>query len=213
MRNFEIDPTLVFRTGRPVNLNRLTSLYDLIPLPRLKYPPYQAAPTPGFETPEDIFTTLRGRDVLLHHPFQGFDPVVQFISTAANDPQVLAVKATLYRTNATSPVMYALMEAAQRGKEVVAVVELKARFDEQSNIQWARQLEERGGTVVYGLVGLKTHCKLALVLRKEEGGFRRYTHIGTGNYNPDTARQYTDLSYLTSDRKPTPKASSQPRAR
>lgn len=199
VRNFDIDTNLVFRVGKPVNLNRIYALYGLIPLPHLKYPPYFPSHPPGLEASENMFETLHQRDVLLHHPFESYDPVVRFLETVARDPQVMAIKTTLYRTSANSPIMYALMEAAQRGKEVVVVVELKARFDEQSNIHWARRLEERGGTVVYGLVGLKTHCKLALILRKEDGVFRRYAHIGTGNYNPDTAKLYTDLSLLTSD--------------
>jgi len=199
MSNFDIDATLVFRVGKPVNLNRIYALYGLIPLPHMKYANFIPAQPQGLDEPEDIFERLRSRDVLLHHPFESFDPVVRFIETVARDPQVLAIKTTLYRTSANSPIMFALMEAAQRGKEVVVVVELKARFDEQSNIHWARRLEERGGTVVYGLVGLKTHCKLALVIRKEESGIRRYAHIGTGNYNPDTARLYTDLSLMTGE--------------
>jgi polyphosphate kinase len=198
-RNFDVEPPFIFRTGNPVNLSRLMALYGLISRPRLKFQPYHPVALQGFEEPEEIFTRLRAREVLLHHPFESFDPVVRFIETAARDPRVLAIKTTLYRTSADSPIMYALMEAAQRGKEVIVVVELKARFDEQSNIDWARQLEERGGTVVYGLVGLKTHCKLSLVIRREEDGFRRYAHIGTGNYNPETARLYTDFSLLTSD--------------
>jgi polyphosphate kinase len=199
-RNLDLEPSLVFRTGRPVNLNRLSGLYDLIPLPRLKFPPHAPAHMKDFSAPEDIFPRLKECDLLLHHPFESFDPVVRFIETAARDPKVLAIKTTLYRTSTDSPIMYALMEAAQRGKEVVVVVELKARFDEQSNIRWARQLEEKGGTVVYGLVGLKTHCKLALIVRREKGGFRRYAHIGTGNYNPDTARLYTDYSLFTREK-------------
>ncbi len=199
IRNLDLDPGLVFRTGHPVNLNRLAALYGLVALPHLKFTPHAPRLPGGFSDPGEIFMRLQEQDVLLHHPFDSFDPVVRFIETVARDPQVLAIKTTLYRTNAGSPIMYALMEAAQRGKEVVVVVELKARFDEQSNIHWARQLEERGGTVVYGLVGLKTHCKVALVLRREQDGFRRYAHVGTGNYNPETARHYTDMSLFTSD--------------
>ncbi len=198
-RNLDLEPELVFRVGSPVNLSRLSLLYGLVPLARLKYPAWHPVAVPGMGTPTDIFTRLRDHDSLLHHPFESFDPVVRFIETVAQDPQVLAIKTTLYRTSADSPIMFALMEAAQKGKEVVVVVELKARFDEQSNIHWARQLEERGGTVVYGLAGLKTHCKIALVVRREADGFRRYVHIGTGNYNPETARTYTDFSLFTSD--------------
>ncbi len=196
----DLEPELVFRTGHPVNLNRLTMLPGLIPLPKLKFKPWQPVATPNFSDAEGVFSRLKSGDMLLHHPFESFDPVVRFIETVAQDPQVLAIKTTLYRTSADSPIMFALMEAAQRGKEVVVVVELKARFDEQSNIHWARQLEERGGTVVYGLAGLKTHCKVALVVRREADGFRRYAHVGTGNYNPETAKLYTDLSLFTCDR-------------
>lgn len=199
MHNFDIDSTLVYRVGKPVNLSRIFALHGLIPLPHLKYAPFMPSHPEGTEDAETLFDRLRTRDILLHHPFESFDPVVRFIESVARDPQVMAIKTTLYRTSADSPIMLALMEAAQRGKEVVVVVELKARFDEQSNINWARRLEERGGTVVYGLVGLKTHCKLALAMRKEEGVFRRYAHVGTGNYNPDTARLYTDLSLMTCD--------------
>jgi polyphosphate kinase len=199
-RYLDLEPELVFKTGHPVNLSRLALLHGLIPVPRLKFTPWQPANTESLETPTDIFNRLRTKDLLLHHPFESFDPVVRFIETVARDPQVLAIKTTLYRTSADSPIMFALMEAAQRGKEVVVVVELKARFDEQSNIHWARQLEERGGTVVYGLAGLKTHCKVALIVRREPDGFKRYAHVGTGNYNPETARHYTDLSLFTSDR-------------
>jgi len=196
----DLEPELVFRTGHPVNLTRLGQLHALINRPDLKFAPWHPVPAEGFEDAGAIFNRLRAGDVMLHHPFDSFDPVVRFIETVSRDPQVLAIKTTLYRTSADSPIMFALMEAAQRGKEVVVVVELKARFDEQSNIHWARQLEERGGTVVYGLAGLKTHCKVALVVRREDDGFKRYAHVGTGNYNPETARLYTDLSLFTSDR-------------
>jgi len=199
-RYLDLEPELVFRSGHPVNLSRLALLHGLIPIPRLKFAPWQPVPTKNFDNPTEIFTRLRHEDILLHHPFESFDPVVRFIETVARDPMVLAIKTTLYRTSADSPIMFALIEAAQLGKEVVVVVELKARFDEQSNIHWARQLEERGGTVVYGLAGLKTHCKVALVVRREPDGFKRYAHVGTGNYNPETAKHYTDLSLFTSDR-------------
>jgi polyphosphate kinase len=199
VRYLDLEPELVFRAGNPINLSRLSLLYGLIPLPGLKFPAWHPVPQAGFGNPAEVFGRLRENDLLLHHPFDSFDPVVRFIETVARDPQVLAIKTTLYRTSADSPIMFALMEAAQLGKEVVVVVELKARFDEQSNIHWARQLEERGGTVVYGHAGLKTHCKIALVVRREADVFRRYVHIGTGNYNPETARAYTDFSLFTCD--------------
>jgi polyphosphate kinase len=198
-RIFEVDAGQIFKVDGPVNLNRLASLYHMVPLAHLKYPPLHPSHAAHFTEPEDIFHGIRDRDILLHHPFDSYDPVVRFVQAAAEDPRVAVIKQTLYRTNQDSPIMYALLEAAEQGKEVVAVVELKARFDEKSNIQWARQLEEKGGTVVYGLVGLKTHCKLSLAIRKEDSGFASYAHIGTGNYNPDTARAYTDLSLLTRD--------------
>ena len=198
-RIFDIEARQVFRVDGPVNLNRLASLYNMVPQSNLKYPPLHPNQVARFNEPEDLFHEIRARDMLLHHPFDPYDPVVRFIQAAAEDPKVFVIKQTLYRTNEESPIMYALLEAAEQGKEVIAVVELKARFDEKSNIQWARQLEEKGGTVVYGLVGLKTHCKLSLAIRKEDSGFASYAHVGTGNYNPETARRYTDLSLLTSD--------------
>jgi polyphosphate kinase len=198
-KTFDIDASQIFRVDGPVNLNRLASLYNMVPMANLKYPPIHPGSGPHFQDSEDLFHEIRHRDILLHHPFDSYDPVVRFIQSAAEDPKVQVIKQTLYRTNEESPIMYALLEAAEQGKEVIAVVELKARFDEKSNISWARQLEEKGGTVVYGLVGLKTHCKLSLAIRKEESGFAQYAHVGTGNYNPETARLYTDISFLTSD--------------
>ncbi|MDQ3002732.1 MAG: polyphosphate kinase 1 [Fibrobacterota bacterium] len=205
MENFGLEPQLVFSVPGPVNLNRLMGLYQLAPMEELKFPPHSPHSLTHAGEPQDMFARLRERDLLLHHPYDSFDPVIDFIRGAARDPEVLCIKQTLYRTSAESPVMYALLEAAELGKEVTAVVELQARFDEKSNINWARQLQDSGGTVVYGLVGLKTHCKLSLVLRSEAGGgglddrIRRYAHVGTGNYHPETAKHYTDLSLLTAD--------------
>ncbi len=199
IKYFDIEPNLVFRVPNPVNLNRVVSLYNLLPHHLLKYSPLIANHSIKFSDWDAFFKSIQTQDIFLHHPYDSFDPVVQFIQSAARDPKVLAIKQTLYRTNQESQIMYALLEAAELGKEVVVVVELQARFDEKSNIGWARELEEYGGTVVYGLVGLKTHSKLALVVRKEEEGFSQYAHIGTGNYNPDTAKNYTDLSLLTAN--------------
>ncbi len=197
VKNFDIETKLLFKVNGPVNLNRLMELYKQVPLRALKDEPLLPAIPYHFHEAGDVFDAVGSRDILLHHPFDSFDPVVRFIQTAAKDPDVLAIKQTLYRTNEDSSIMYALLDAAELGKEVVVVVELKARFDEKSNISWARQLEEQGGTVLYGLVGLKTHAKLSLIVRREEGGLRRYAHAGTGNYNPETARLYTDMSYFS----------------
>lgn len=188
----------VFPIDGPINLMRLMSLYGLIERPDLKNKNFQPLVPRGLEQPERIFQTVRAQDWLLHHPFDSYTPVVDFLNQAAVDPDVLAIKLTLYRTSGDSPIIEALKQASIRGKQVTAVIELKARFDEANNIQWARELEETGVHVVYGLVGLKTHCKCLLVVRQEAGKLVRYAHLGTGNYNPKTARLYTDMSLLTS---------------
>jgi polyphosphate kinase len=197
--NFELDESQVFRTDGPVNLSRLMHLYSDTPRPDLKYPPFVPHELRLNRKSADLFEELRHRDILLHHPYDSYDGVVGFIEAAAKDPNVVSIKQTLYRTSADSTIFNALTEAAQ-SKEVTVVVELTARFDEASNIRWARDLEDAGVQVFHGIVGLKTHCKLALLVRRDSDGIvRRYGHLGTGNYNPVTARFYTDLSLLTAD--------------
>ncbi len=187
----------VYRINGPINLMRLMSVYGLIDRPDLKDKPFQPYTPPALASPGELFHNIRKQDALLHHPYDSFGPVVDFLNAAADDPQVFAIKQTLYRTSGDSPIISALKRASQNGKQVTALIELKARFDELNNIQWARELQETGVHVVYGLVGLKTHCKTCLVVRREGEGLRRYCHLGTGNYNPKTARIYTDLSYFT----------------
>jgi polyphosphate kinase len=197
--NFELDEDQVFRGEGPVNLSRLMFFYGDVRRPELKFPPFTPKPLKLSPNSANIFDELRRRDILLHHPFDSYDPVVDFIEQGAKDPAVLSMKQTLYRTSHESPVFEALIEAAAT-KETTLVVELMARFDEASNISWARSMEDAGVQVFHGVVGLKTHCKLAMLVRRDEDGqTRRYCHLGTGNYNPDTARFYTDLSLLTSD--------------
>ena len=186
----------VFRLNGPLNLLRLQSLAD-IDRPDLKFTPFEPVNLSPLREPERIFDTLRERDVMLHHPYDSFTPVVNFVEEAARDPQVFAIKQTLYRTSGDSSIVRALIAASQNGKQVTALVELKARFDEANNIQWAKQLEDAGVHVVYGLLGYKIHGKLCLVVRREGSRLRHYAHLGTGNYHPRTARLYTDLSYFT----------------
>jgi polyphosphate kinase len=197
--NFRLAPWQIFRVDGPPNLARISYLYDQAPRPDLKFQPFvprELALKPGATS---LFDLIRKRDLLLHHPYDSYSAVVRLIESAAKDPDVLSIKQTLYRTSENSPIVRALIEAAAK-KEVAVVVELKARFDEASNIRWARNLQEAGVQVFYGVSGLKTHCKLALIARREsDGQIRRYAHLGTGNYNPSTARYYTDLSLLTSD--------------
>src|SRR5271165_976312 len=200
LRELDVDPGDVIEVPGLLDLSSVWQIYSL-DRPDLKDPPFVPATPPAFgerETPKSIFATLRDGDVLVHHPYDSFSTTVQrFIEQAAADPNVLAIKQTLYRTSGDSPIVNALIDAAEAGKQVVALVELKARFDEQANIKWARALEDAGVHVVYGLIGLKTHCKTALVVRREGSMIRRYCHIGTGNYNPKTARLYEDVGLLT----------------
>lgn len=199
MSNLEVKRPDVYRFGMP--LSRLRHIAAL-EIPELKYPPFVASMPPALEpeaAEEDIFAIIRQRDVLLHHPFNSFQPVIDFLDKAAEDPNVLGIKITLYRVGQKSPVVHALLEAAEGETQVASVVELKARFDEGSNIEWARALERQGVHVVYGLIGLKVHAKVIMVVRKEGEEMRRYIHLGTGNYNPVTARLYTDLGLFTAD--------------
>ncbi|OKH84121.1 polyphosphate kinase [Mycobacterium sp. ST-F2] len=200
LRELDVHPGDVIEVPGLLDLSSLWQIYG-VDRPDLKDRPFVPATPPAFgerETPKSIFSTLRDGDVLVHHPYDSFSTTVQrFIEQAAADPNVLAIKQTLYRTSGDSPIVNALIDAAEAGKQVVALVEIKARFDEQANIKWARQLEQAGVHVVYGLIGLKTHCKTALVVRREGSTIRRYCHIGTGNYNPKTARLYEDVGLLT----------------
>jgi polyphosphate kinase len=189
----------LYKVVGPVNLNRLMALYDLIDRPELKYAAFTPSVPERLRTGSDIFATLRAGDVLLHHPFQGFGPVMDFIKQAAADPQVLAIKQTLYRAGSDSAIVGALSDAAQAGKDVTVIIELRARFDEEANIGLATKLQEAGAHVMYGVFGFKTHAKLVMVVRREEKGLRRYCHLGTGNYHPKTARLYTDYGLLTAD--------------
>ena len=196
--NLEIDDDAVYRVEGPLALVRLKHIAAL-DRPDLKDAPFTPAPLPGLGEDEDIFSAIRRGDILLHHPFDSFQPVIDFLRAAARDPNVLAIKMTLYRVGPNAPVVEALLDANARGKQVAALVELKARFDEESNIEWARALEREGVHVVYGLVGVKVHCKVAMVVRREGGKIRRYVHLSTGNYNAVTAHLYTDIGLFTCD--------------
>jgi polyphosphate kinase len=196
--NLELDPKDVYRFDGPLDLGRLKELYNL-DRPELKDKPFVPYTPPIFNE-EDFFASVRKEDILLHHPFDSFQPVVEFLRRAAKDDEVLAIKMTLYRTGSKSPIVAALLDAAiEHGKQVAVLVELKARFDEESNIEWARAMEREGVHVVYGLVGLKVHSKIALLVRREGDTMRRYVHMATGNYNATTARFYTDLGFITAD--------------
>ena len=199
MRQFTLNEVDFYEVSGPVNLNRLAAIYDLVQRPDLKYPIF----TPGLPRrvagSTDLLAVIRQKDVLLHHPFHSFGPVLDFLRGAAADPRVLAIKQTLYRTGNESPIVDALVTAAQSGKDVTVIVELRARFDEEANIELSNRLQEAGAHVMYGVVGFKTHAKMSMVVRREAEGLRRYCHLGTGNYHPRTARGYTDYSLFTCD--------------
>ncbi len=196
-RELSISSADIFEIAGPLDLTFLMKMYGMKGFNHLKAVPYIPQQVPRLMNEDDIFTNIRGGDILLHHPYETFDPVVNFVKTAASDPEVLAIKQTLYRVSGNSPIIAALAEAADNGKQVSVLVELKARFDEENNINWAKKLEKSGCHVIYGLVGLKTHSKITLVVRREEDGIRRYVHLGTGNYNDSTAKLYTDLGLMT----------------
>lgn len=198
-RELEVGSADIYEINGPLDLTFLMKMYGLAGFEHLKYPPYTPQSVPALMNDDDIFTNIRKGDILLHHPYQTFDPVVDFVRRSAKDPDVLAIKQTLYRVSGHSPIIAALAEAADNGKQVSVLVELKARFDEENNINWAKKLEKAGCHVIYGLVGLKTHSKITLVVRREEDGIRRYVHLGTGNYNDSTAKLYTDCGIMTCD--------------
>jgi polyphosphate kinase len=198
LEEFQLTRADLYQVPGPVNLNRLLAVYDLVSRPELKYPPF----TPGIPkalVKTNIFSAIAKQDILLHHPYESFAPVIDFVYRAANDPDVLAIKQTLYRTTPDSALVESLVSAAKSGKEVTVLIELRARFDEAANIELASKLQEAGAHVVYGVVGYKTHCKMSLVVRRENGKLKRYVHLGTGNYHPRTARAYTDYGLFSAN--------------
>jgi polyphosphate kinase len=199
LRHFALTKDDLYQVNGPVNLNRLMAIYDLVDRPDLKYPAFTPSVPKRLVAKEEVFAVMRDRELLLHHPFESFAPVIDFLRHAASDPDVLAIKQTLYRAGPQSPVVDALVDAARAGKEVTVIIELMARFDEAANIELATRLQEAGAHVMYGVVGYKTHAKLIMVVRRERGKLRRYCHCGTGNYHPNTARVYTDYGLFTCD--------------
>src|SRR5690606_31811387 len=196
LRNFELPAHAVYRIDGPVNLNRVMQVYDLVQRPDLKYPPFQPRVLEGMD---DMFARIGAGDIVLHHPYDAFSPVLELVRQASADPSVLAIKQTLYRTGKDSPIVESLVQAARNGKDVTVVVELRARFDEEANLGFADRLQAAGVQVVYGVVGYKTHAKMLLVVRREGGRLRRYVHLSTGNYHAGTARAYTDIGLFTAD--------------
>ena len=197
----DLQKNAIYETDGPINPMRLMGVYDLINRPDLKFPHFTAKIPKGYELPELIFDNIAKKDLLLHQPYDSFQPFIDFIEQAAKDPKVFAIKQTLYRTSGDSPIVKALMDASKNGKQVTAIVEIKARFDEANNIHWAKKLEDVGVHVVYGIVGLKTHCKACMVVRREGKKLKRYVHLSTGNYNQKTAKLYTDFSFFTAKAK------------
>ncbi len=199
IRSLDLEPRDVYEINGPLDLTFLNKFIDQPGMEQWKFAPYVNQQPEELPDYDDLFAKIREHDILLHHPYESFDPIVKLLATAAEDPNVLAIKQTLYRVSGNSPLVAALARAAENGKQVTALVELKARFDEENNIVWARRLEKAGCHVIYGLMGLKTHSKIILIVRKEEDGIRRYVHLGTGNYNDKTAKLYTDLGLLTAN--------------
>ena len=200
LARFELTPDKLFLANGPVNLSRIQAIYNMVDRSELKFPPFKPSLPPTLGRCKDIFSSIRKQDILLHHPYESFQPVVEFIKQAATDPDVLAIKQTLYRTGVDSPIVAALIKAARAGKEVTVVIELRARFDEKENIGLAAKLQEAAAHVVYGVVGYKTHAKMSMVLRKEGNTLRNYVHLGTGNYHPKTARLYTDYGLFSCEK-------------